>query len=586
MIFLQQINSCNGVCKGFLVAATAGLLTAGVALAQNSTASAPTDGAATTAQGQVTVQTPPAVKQKKESKKELKREQKTVASKDTKALSSKKAKKDNKLAGVAVDLPDKELYDKALLAQKKGHYDVARIDLQTLLNTYPDSQFQMRAKLAIADSWFHEGGSAALAQAEAEYKDFQTFFPNVPEAAEAQMRVADIYYKQMEKPDRDYGKAKQAEEEYRTMILQYPDSTLVPEAKQKLREVQEVLATREALIAAYYGQQENWPAAIARYQTLVDTYPLYSHSDDALIALGDAYAGEARRFEAMKIPEAVKSRLTKTYDDEAAAAYSLVITRYPSMDRVDDARDRLQTLHYAVPTPTRQAIAESQTLTESRKAVTLTDRAKIMFLHKPDVVEAARVGEPTMVSPPETTAPQVIKQMQASFNEAVNPGAVASAAQPATTAPGPQDATAPAAPAATANAPVQPAGSVQLEDVQTGGGATTSSTLTNVQGAGTTSAGSSGGTSASFGIVSHPASASDSTVDATPDPMAGLKPVGPTNNTPLPAVEKAASAPETVNDVAGVATPAAGGKSSKPTEDKKTESSTKKKKKGLAKLIP
>ncbi len=80
----------------------------------------------------------------------------------------------------------------------------ARLDLQTLLNTYPDSEYQMRAKLAIGDTWYKEGGTAALTQAESEFKDFITFFPNQPEAAEAQMKVADIYYIQMEKPDRDY----------------------------------------------------------------------------------------------------------------------------------------------------------------------------------------------------------------------------------------------------------------------------------------------------------------------------------------------------------------------------------------------
>ncbi len=58
--------------------------------------------------------------------------------------------------------PDKELFDKAMLALKKGKFDVARLDLQTLLNTYPETEYQMRAKLAIGDTWYKEGGSAAL----------------------------------------------------------------------------------------------------------------------------------------------------------------------------------------------------------------------------------------------------------------------------------------------------------------------------------------------------------------------------------------------------------------------------------------
>ena len=197
------------------------------------------------------------------------RTDKVVQSKDTK----KELAKEKKIAPVDAGLPDKVLYDKALDATKRGHFDVARLDLQTLLNTYPDSQYQMKAKLAIADSWYKEGGTAALTQAEQEYKDFITFFPNAPEAAEAQMRVGDIYFRQMDKPDRDYSKATHAEEEYRLMLQQFPESTLVPQAKQRLREVQEVMATRESAVAAFYATHNNWPATIARYQTVVDTYP-------------------------------------------------------------------------------------------------------------------------------------------------------------------------------------------------------------------------------------------------------------------------------------------------------------------------
>src|ERR1700691_4845568 len=185
----------------------------------------------------------------------------------------------NPLAGFQSRQPDKELFDKAMVALKKGRFDVARLDLQTMLNTYPESEYRMRAKLAVGDSWFKEGGAAAYTQAEAEYKDFITFFPNAPEAAEAQMKVADIYYQQMEKPDRDHLNAEQAELEYRNMINQFPDSTLVPRAKQKLRDVQEVLGERESEIGLYYLSRDNYSAAIARLKTVVDTYPLYSKSD-------------------------------------------------------------------------------------------------------------------------------------------------------------------------------------------------------------------------------------------------------------------------------------------------------------------
>jgi outer membrane protein assembly factor BamD len=93
-----------------------------------------------------------------------KKDDKVVQSKDTK----QEIRKEKKIAPVDAGLPDKVLYDKALDATKRGHFDVARLDLQTLLNTYPDSQYLMKAKLAVADSWYKEGGTAALTQAEQE----------------------------------------------------------------------------------------------------------------------------------------------------------------------------------------------------------------------------------------------------------------------------------------------------------------------------------------------------------------------------------------------------------------------------------
>ncbi len=269
-------------------------------------------------------------------------------------------------------LPDKALYDKAEDAIKHGRFDVGRLDLQTLLNTYPDSQFIMRAKLAVADSWYKEGGTAALTQAEQEYKDFITFFPNAPEAAEAQMRVGDIYFREMDKPDRDYTTTMHAEEEYRLMLQQFPDSPLVPQAQQHLREVQEVLAAREARIANFYAEREppNYSGAIARYQTVADSYPLYSQMDDVLIDLGDAYEAQAKMARAMKAPpnatesykaqlESGRSRIVRIYEDQAAAAYRKVVLEHAAAPHVEDAKDRLVEMGLPVPTPTAEQVAAS-----------------------------------------------------------------------------------------------------------------------------------------------------------------------------------------------------------------------------------
>jgi len=253
-------------------------------------------------------------------------------------------KVNNPIANLDSKQPDKVLFDRAMDAMKKGKYDVARITLQTLINTYPDSEYIARAKLAVGDSWYAEGTTAAYQQAEVEYKDFQTFFPNLPEAAEAQLKIANMHYKQMEKPDRDYTHAMRAEDEYRAMIQQYPDHKLIPEAKQRLREVQEVLAERQYRIGRFYYLRESFPAAIARLKTLADTYPLYSQSDDALMMLGRSYEAEAGLLKNSKLPEIPKVRLIKQYDADAGKAYARLIERYPTSDRAADATARLKDL--------------------------------------------------------------------------------------------------------------------------------------------------------------------------------------------------------------------------------------------------
>src|SRR4051812_28675154 len=205
---------------------------------------------------------------------------------------SHRNKVENPLANLDSKQPDKVLFDRASDALLHRQYDVARLTFQTLINTYPDSEYIARAKLGVADSWYAEGNTAAMAQAEAEYKDFQTFFPNMSEAAEAQLKVAGIHYKQMLKPDRDYTHAKRAEDEYRQLIQSYPDSKLVTDAKQRLREVQEVLGEREFRIGKFYYGRESYAAAVARLKTLADQYPLYSNTDEALYMLGQSYESQ------------------------------------------------------------------------------------------------------------------------------------------------------------------------------------------------------------------------------------------------------------------------------------------------------
>jgi GWxTD domain-containing protein len=85
--------------------------------------------------------------------------------------------------------PDKVLFDGAVQDIEQGQFEAARSLLNTLIDTYQNSEYVMRAKLAIADSWRREGGAHGLAQAEAEYRDFIRFYPGTEQAKLAELTL-------------------------------------------------------------------------------------------------------------------------------------------------------------------------------------------------------------------------------------------------------------------------------------------------------------------------------------------------------------------------------------------------------------
>jgi outer membrane protein assembly factor BamD len=284
--------------------------------------------------------------------------------------------------------PDKILYGKAMDDIKHGRHEVGRLNLQTLINTYPDSDYLAKAKLAIADSFYREGGTANLTQAVQAYKDFDIFFPMLPEAAYAQLQVAMTHYKQMEKPDRDRTHVRAAEDEFQTFLSKYPNDPLAPKAEQHLREVQELLAEGDFRIGYYYYVKEDKKAAESRLRAIVSRYPLYSKSDQALWMLGNIWQGTEKK-------------------ELAAPYYARIVRYYPLSPLVPNAKSRLKALGAPVPQPDPQAVAW---MTAEQNA----PRPHEAFIKKPlrimqtgpgqELRAAATIGKPTMTPESESEA--------------------------------------------------------------------------------------------------------------------------------------------------------------------------------------
>lgn len=273
--------------------------------------------------------------------------------------------------------PDKILYDKAIRDIEKGRFDVARLTLQTLISTYDSSEFLAKAKLAIADSWFREGGAGGLANAEAEYKEFILFYPTMEEAPEAQEKVCMIHYNQMDKADRDPERALRADEECRQLLVQFPNSKFAPQAQQRLREIQELLAQHDFKVGEFYHNKGSFPAAAARLQGVVNHYPLFSRADEALWMLADSY-----------------SRMPARFSDRATEAYARLVREYPLSPFAEKAKSRLLAMEKDVPEPDPVAVARMKYELANREKIGLLTRFWDVFRKSPNLSMAAKSGTP------------------------------------------------------------------------------------------------------------------------------------------------------------------------------------------------
>ena len=281
--------------------------------------------------------------------------------------------------------PDKILFDQAMHDIEHGRYEVARISLNTLMNTYESSEYLAKAKLAIADSWYREGGAAGMAQAEAEYKDFILFYPSMEEAAQAQNRVCMIHYREMEKSDRDWTQTLRAEDECRQLLVQFPNSKFAPQATQRLRNIQESLAEHEFAVGNFYFQRGANPAAANRLNALVDDYPLYSKADEALYEAGESYSKMGPRFR-----------------QKAANMYGRIVSDYPLSARLDNAKHNLTDMEMPIPKVDPGALARAKYEDENYHRPGMLYRSTEWMRGSPDLSEAAKEGAPVMTDPKPT----------------------------------------------------------------------------------------------------------------------------------------------------------------------------------------
>jgi outer membrane protein assembly factor BamD len=294
--------------------------------------------------------------------------------------------------------PDKVLYDRAITDLKHKRYIEERLSLETLINTYPDSEYLAKAKLAVADSYYAEGGVSNMTQAIGEYKSYIVFFPFDDNAAYAQMQIGQAHLKMMEKSDRDTSEALSAEGELQTFLLKYPDSKYAPQASQRLRDVQEVIADGQFKVATFYYLRPDYRASAARLVDLTQRYPLYSKSDEALWMLGDIYG-------IMKRKGSRNEDDRNHWSDLQGKVYDQIITNYPLSPRAAQAKTELKAMGMDVPESDPAALArmqKQQAFVKAHHQNTVMHAPMALMKTGPDFSFAAQSGRPNL-DPPENS---------------------------------------------------------------------------------------------------------------------------------------------------------------------------------------
>jgi outer membrane protein assembly factor BamD len=231
---------------------------------------------------------------------------------------------------------DQAIWEAGQKAFDKKQWENARQHFRRIVDGFPNSEYGPPARLALADSYFKEGGTAAYVLAAGSYREFLTFYPSHPRSDYAQFQVGESFYKQRNGPDRDQTSTLNALEEFEKVVQFYPNSTHAEAARARITEARQTLARAEFLAGYFYQRTREAPrAAITRYEGLLKDFPDYKQTDEVLFRLAQALGETGRTGEAMP-------------------HLDRLLREYPASEYAAEARD-LMAQYQAGPSPTSPA---------------------------------------------------------------------------------------------------------------------------------------------------------------------------------------------------------------------------------------
>jgi len=128
-------------------------------------------------------------------------------------------------------------------------------------------------------------------EAASEYERFLELHPLHRLAPLAQFRLGMSHFKQINTIDRDSEPLQKAMQAFQKLVTVYPKSPYVAEAKAKLAVCRERLARYQLYIGNFYYQKGAYPAAVYRFNKVIQEYGDLEIAAEALYRLALSYQG-------------------------------------------------------------------------------------------------------------------------------------------------------------------------------------------------------------------------------------------------------------------------------------------------------
>ncbi len=150
-------------------------------------------------------------------------------------------------------------------------------------NEDPENTYDAITLLKRGEAFYVKGD---YIEAVAEFDRFLMLHPFHRMAAFAQFKLAMSYYHQLNTIDRDPGPMKKAMGAFQKVVVQYPQSLYVEEAAENIERLKIREFNHEFLIGHFYFKTEAYPAAIARFEKILDQTSDQALKEKTLYYLG------------------------------------------------------------------------------------------------------------------------------------------------------------------------------------------------------------------------------------------------------------------------------------------------------------